>query len=75
MANPRFNQPRPQIRTPKTTREWAQLMAAAISRAEEINARSLPGLRQAQANGKAEAYLRKLGIIHLTDIDREFPKP
>lgn len=74
MANPRFNQPRPQIRTPKTSSEWAQLMAAVIHRAEETGSRHLPGLRHAQAGGKAEALLRKLGIIHLADIDREFPK-
>lgn len=50
-------------------------MAATISRAEEIRSRHLPGLRAAQASGKAESFLRQLGIIHLADIDREFPKP
>ena len=50
-------------------------MAAVISRAEEVRSRHLPGLRHAQVTGKAEASLRRLGIIHLGDIDREFPRP
>jgi len=73
MARPRFHQTQKPIRTPKTASEWAQLMAAVISRAEETSSRHLPGLRHAQANGQAEPFLRQLSIIHLADIDREFP--
>ncbi len=74
MARPRLNQPATPIRTPKTPGEWSRLMEAAIDRAALTNSRHLPGLRHAQANGQAEALLRKLGIIHLADIDREFPR-
>jgi hypothetical protein len=48
-------------------------MMAVIDRAEQANSKELPGLRHAQANGVAEAHLRRLGIIHAGDIDREFP--
>lgn len=50
-------------------------MMAVIDRAEQLGSRHLPGLRQAQANGRAEAHLRLLGIIHTGDIEREFPLP
>jgi hypothetical protein len=50
-------------------------MMAVIERAEQIGSNHLPGLRHAQANGQAEAHLRRFGIIHTGDIEREFPLP
>jgi len=75
MSRSRTNTPQKPIRTPQTSPEWARLMMAVIDRAEQIKAPNLPGLRQAQASGKAEAFLRRLGIIHTGDIDRELPLP
>jgi hypothetical protein len=49
-------------------------MRAVITRAEELNHPSLPGLREALAKGNAEAHLRRRGIITLRDIERELPK-
>ena len=63
------------IRTPQTSSDWTRLMMAVIERAEQTGSNHLQGLRHAQANGKAEAHLRRFGIIHTGDIEREFPLP
>lgn len=73
MARPRTHTPPKTIRTPQSTSEWTRLMLAVLDRATQIGSPLLPGLRQAQVNGKAEAHLRRLGIIHTGDIDRELP--
>jgi hypothetical protein len=75
MARPRTHTLPKQIRTPQTTNEWTRLMMAVIDRAEQVGSNHLPGLRLAQADGKAEAFLRRLGIIHTGDIERELPLP
>ena len=75
MARPRTNTTPTPIRTPRSPGDWTRLMMAVIDRAEQIGSRHLPGLRHAQANGKAEAHLRLLGIIHTGDIERELPLP
>lgn len=76
---PRFNPSKAltstTIRKPQSPSEWTKLMMAVIDRAEQTNSKELPGLRHAQVNGKAEAHLRRMGIIHAGDIDREFPLP
>lgn len=63
------------VSAPKSHVEWTKLMRQVISRAEALQHRQLPGLRNALVTGGAEAYLRKLGIISLTDLEREFPLP
>ena len=77
MARPRFNPSKAPttstIRVPQSKGDWSKLMMAVIDRAEQVNSKELAGLRHAQANGMAEAHLRRLGIIHVGDIDREFP--
>jgi hypothetical protein len=64
---------KPAIQAPRTDAEWQRLMTTTIERAVAVKSRLLPGLRDAQAKGKAENFLRKLGIIHQNDINRLFP--
>ena len=59
---------------PRNSLEWHQLMMQVISRAQTVESRFLPGLRQAVTAGQIEPTLRRLGILSLTDIDREFPE-
>lgn len=63
------------IRTPATPGEWAQLLQAAVSRARQVRPEWVPGLLAAQQKGQTEAHLRRLGIIHLGDVEREMPLP
>jgi hypothetical protein len=62
------------VEAPKTSVEWHKLMSTVIHRASETKHRLLPGLRDAMVKGQTEAFLRKLGIIHLNDIERLFPR-
>lgn len=48
-------------------------MQLVIRRAEQSQDRRLLGLRAALADGKTETALRRLGIIHEIDVEREFP--
>jgi hypothetical protein len=48
-------------------------MQAVIARAELVGDPQLASLRKALADGQSEPYLRRLGVIHEGDIDREFP--
>lgn len=66
---------KPTIQAPKTAAEWGRLMTAAIERATETKSRLVVGLKDAQAKGKTEQFLRRLGIIHLNDLERLFPRP
>lgn len=50
-------------------------MQATIQRAEQVGSSQVYGLRKALADGVSERFLRRLGIIHEGDIDREFPLP
>lgn len=61
------------IQPPKTLNEWRLLMRQVIERAEIQGDRRVEGLRKAMADGNAERHLRMMGIIHPTDILREFP--
>lgn len=65
---------KPVIQAPKTAAEWHRLMSTTIERAVEVRSRLLTGLRDAQAKGTSESFLRRLGIIHQNDIDRLFPR-
>jgi hypothetical protein len=65
---------KPPIQAPATHAGWQNLMTATIARAVEVRSKLLPGLRDAQAKGQAERYLRRLGIIHQNDIERLFPR-
>ena len=67
--------PKRKIQAPKTVVEWSKLMTNTIARASESKSKLLPGLRDAQARGQVEPYLRRLGIIHQNDIDRLFSHP
>ena len=66
-----FNTP---SRTPTNAVEWHQLMMRAILQAQRVGSPHLLRLRQATASGQIEATLRKMGILCLTDIVREFPE-
>lgn len=70
---PQANTLKPQIQAPRTDAEWQRLMLATIERATLVKSRLVPGLRDAHVKGKAENFLRKLGIIHQNDLDRLFP--
>jgi len=61
------------ISAPVRREEWKVLMQKAIQRAEKTQDRRLQGLRHALASNSTEAYLKKLGVIHEADIEREFP--
>jgi hypothetical protein len=50
-------------------------MHTAITRAELVGSRQSHSLRKALADGQSETALRRLGIIHEGDIEREFPLP
>lgn len=50
-------------------------MRTVISRAKEVGHPALSGLKDALANGKSEDYLRRMGVIHTRDLEREFKKP
>jgi len=63
---------KPVIQAPKTAGEWSRLMMTALARATEAKSKLLPALRDAQAKGQTEKFLRRLGIIHQNDIDRLF---
>lgn len=63
------------IQAPERKVDWYRLMQLVIRRAEQVEDRQLSGLRRALADGKSEQTLRRLGIIHEVDIDREFPAP
>ena len=74
MAAARFNRsPQTNIKPPKTHDDWHRLMVKAIERASKTKDKRLRGMQAAVAEGKTEAHLRKLGIICLADILREFP--
>lgn len=66
---------KPTIQAPERKVDWQRLMRAAIARAEQIGSPQVHGLRKALADGQSEAFLRRLGVIHEGDIDREFPLP
>lgn len=64
--------PAKKIQAPERREDWNQLLRKAISAAESAGDRRLEGLRRAQVTGSAEAHLRRLGIIHTGDLEREF---
>ena len=61
------------VKTPQRDTEWTQLMRQTIQRADKLGDRRTQGLRKALADGKAEAHLRRMGVICETDLHREFP--
>jgi hypothetical protein len=65
---------KPTIQAPKNAAEWGRLMTAAIERAMEAKSRLVVGLKEAQAKGQTERFLRRLGIIHMNDLERLFPR-
>jgi hypothetical protein len=67
--------PQRKIQAPDRKVDWHRLMQQVIRRAEQLGDRQLEGLRRALADGKAEQTLRRMGVIHSVDIDREFPLP
>lgn len=67
--------PKGGIRTPATPGEWAGLLQATLARAQLVRPSWVPGLVAAQQKGQTEAHLRRLGIIHLGDVEREMPLP
>lgn len=69
----RIDKAKPPVREPTTPAEWTALMLAAIRRAEKLQHSALPGLKKALTEGKSEAYLRRMGVIHIGDIERELP--
>lgn len=77
MASRIFNQPPPTtpVVTPANHVGWNDLIRQVIERAELRGDRRLSGLRKSLTDGRAEAHLRRLGIISETDLHREFPTP
>lgn len=70
----RFLNPTPAAGIPKNSIEWHRLMTQAIARAEAGGSKRVQILRQALASGQIEQTLRRMGIISVVDIEREFPK-
>jgi hypothetical protein len=60
-------------RVPTNVNEWNTLLTLSIRKAEALQDSRLPGLRKAMVEGKAEPFLRRMGIISQVDIEREFP--
>lgn len=48
------------------------LMRVCLARAKELNDRRLPGLMRAIQDNKVALTLKRMGIICMADIDREF---
>jgi hypothetical protein len=61
-------------KVPASVNEWNTLLTLSIRRAETLRDPRLPGLRKAMQEGKAESFLRRMGIISKVDIEREFPE-
>jgi hypothetical protein len=59
---------------PTTPNGWDTLMSRVIARATELGHRGLAGFARAQSEGRSEKYLRAMGILSETDIDRELPQ-
>jgi len=66
--------PKRQIQAPNRKEGWKQLLRQAIQQAEKAKDPRIEGLKQAFIKDDAERYLRKLGIIHEGDLNREFPQ-
>lgn len=62
----RFAQP------PARQTDWQGLMKVVLQRSQQ-QGRPTQDLQEAFRQGQSEQHLRRLGIISLTDIDREFP--
>jgi len=74
MAGVRLNKPpKSSIKLPKTHDEWHSLMVKAMERASKTKDKRLNGMQAALTAGQTEAHLRKLGIICMADVLREFP--
>lgn len=58
---------------PSRKEDWKQLLRKTIQRAEASEDRRLEGLKNALVKDLAEPHLRRLGIIHDRDLQREFP--
>ena len=72
----RINKPRQSaVKLPQTHDDWHQLMMQALQLAEKVQDPRTNGLRAALAEGKSEAYLRKIGVICPADLKREFQTP
>jgi len=70
-ANPTLKR----IQAPDRKADWMQLLVKTIQRAEGSGDRRLEGLKRALVDSQAERHLRRLGVIHDVDLDREFPRP
>jgi len=73
MVARRFNKPpKSSIKLPRTHDEWHALMLRALEQAAKVGDPRVKGLQAALSAGQSELHLRKLGIICLADIQREF---
>ena len=59
---------------PQRREDWNKLLKAALQRAEANQDRRSEGIKRAMIDNKAEAHLRRLGIVCDADLTREFPK-
>jgi hypothetical protein len=59
-------------RGPSDPTGWARLMGQLIERARLVGANTT-AMQAALGQGRAEAYLRREGILTPTCIDREYP--
>ena len=60
------------VKHPTTPNGWNTLLSRAIRRAELSGDVRLNSLRAAMRDNRAEATLRKYGILSDIDLDREF---
>ena len=74
MVTRSYNQAKTTKKMPTKPLEWTRLMQTVIKRADTVKDRRAGGLRKALATGKAEALLRRMGIISEIDLLREFPE-
>jgi len=73
MASRKLQSQTPKISAPTSLREWNQLCDLAIEAAQLAEDPRVVQLRDSRATGQSEKILRKMGIIHIPDISREFP--
>ena len=66
--------PKSIVTHPQSHDDWHRLMVAALDAATKANDPRVSAMRLALAKGQTEQHLRKLGIICLADLQREFPR-
>ena len=71
----RLTKPIEKQKTPLGVQAWAQLLRDAIAKAEKAKDPRAIGMRKYLGTGQEERFLRRMGIVGIRDIAREFPDP